>query len=122
VLSRITINGAVLSQIKCAPLSAFSVSIHSPGVCTYPPFDPRLNLLFILLLPYLGAAQSVHRREPCLSDGSRCRIRGLVDVISELGSHVVLMYSLPVEVVNPASKVSLSLCCVDVLCWRPRFV
>jgi hypothetical protein len=75
VLSRITINGAVLSQIKCAPLSAFSVSIHSSGVCTYPPFDPHLNLLFILLLPYLGAAQSVHRREPCLSDGSRCWIR-----------------------------------------------
>ncbi|GJM98976.1 hypothetical protein PR202_ga16030 [Eleusine coracana subsp. coracana] len=31
VLSRITINGAVLSQIKCAPLSTFSVSIHSSG-------------------------------------------------------------------------------------------
>ncbi|XP_024319264.1 THO complex subunit 6 isoform X5 [Brachypodium distachyon] len=31
-LSRFTINGAVLSQIKCAPPSAFSVSMHSSGM------------------------------------------------------------------------------------------
>lgn len=43
VLSRFTINGTVLSQIKCAPQSAFSVSIHSSGVCTYLPADPHLN-------------------------------------------------------------------------------
>ncbi|KAG7988712.1 hypothetical protein I3843_03G201100 [Carya illinoinensis] len=32
LLSRFAINGAVLSQIQCAPLSAFSVSIHPSGV------------------------------------------------------------------------------------------
>ncbi|KAL6655703.1 hypothetical protein ACP70R_006529 [Stipagrostis hirtigluma subsp. patula] len=32
ILSRFTINGTVLSQIKCAPQSAFSVSIHSSGM------------------------------------------------------------------------------------------
>ncbi|KAE7998517.1 hypothetical protein FH972_003056 [Carpinus fangiana] len=31
-LSRFDINGAILSQIQCAPLSAFSVSIHPSGV------------------------------------------------------------------------------------------
>ncbi|KAK2630828.1 hypothetical protein QOZ80_6AG0533330 [Eleusine coracana subsp. coracana] len=52
VLSRITINGAVLSQIKCAPLSTFSVSIHSSGMAAVAGYG------------------------------------GLVDVISELGSHL----------------------------------
>ncbi|VAI31921.1 unnamed protein product [Triticum turgidum subsp. durum] len=31
-LSRFTINGVVVSQIKCAPPSAFSVSMHSSGM------------------------------------------------------------------------------------------
>ncbi|TVU09321.1 hypothetical protein EJB05_42787 [Eragrostis curvula] len=52
VLSRITINGTVLSQIKCAPLSAFSVSMHSSGMAAVAGYG------------------------------------GLVDVISELGSHL----------------------------------
>ncbi|TKW32847.1 hypothetical protein SEVIR_2G193900v4 [Setaria viridis] len=52
VLSRFTINGTVLSQIKCAPQSAFSVSIHSSGMASVAGYG------------------------------------GLVDVISELGSHL----------------------------------
>ncbi|XP_062198584.1 THO complex subunit 6-like [Phragmites australis] len=52
VLSRFTINGTVLSQIKCAPQSAFSVSIHSSGIAAVAGYG------------------------------------GLVDVISELGSHL----------------------------------
>ncbi|RLN34483.1 hypothetical protein C2845_PM03G32770 [Panicum miliaceum] len=52
VLSRFTINGRVLSQIKCAPQSAFSVSIHSSGMAAVAGYG------------------------------------GLVDVISEVGSHL----------------------------------
>ncbi|KAH9616323.1 hypothetical protein KSS87_009396 [Heliosperma pusillum] len=32
ILSRMDMNGKILSQIKCAPESAFSVSLHQPGV------------------------------------------------------------------------------------------
>ncbi|CAD6219561.1 unnamed protein product [Miscanthus lutarioriparius] len=52
VLSRLTINGTVLSQIKCAPQSAFSVSMHSSGIAAVAGYG------------------------------------GLVDVISEVGSHL----------------------------------
>jgi hypothetical protein len=51
VLSRLTINGTVLSQIKCAPQSAFSVSMHSSGVCAYLLADPHLILLLGCVLP-----------------------------------------------------------------------
>jgi hypothetical protein len=50
VLSRLTINGTVLSQIKCAPQCAFSVSIHSSGVCVYHA-AAHLNLLLGCVLP-----------------------------------------------------------------------
>lgn len=33
-VTRFDINGKILSQIQCAPQSAFSVSLHSSGVCT----------------------------------------------------------------------------------------
>lgn len=52
LLSRLTINGTVLSQVKCAPQSAFSVSIHSTGIAAVAGYG------------------------------------GLVDVISEVGSHL----------------------------------
>lgn len=34
LLSRFDINGVILSQIQCAPQSAFSVSLHPSGVCS----------------------------------------------------------------------------------------
>jgi len=52
VLSRFTINGTILSQIECAPQSAFSISNHSSGMAAVAGYG------------------------------------GLVDVISELGSHL----------------------------------
>ncbi|XP_072980944.1 THO complex subunit 6 [Typha angustifolia] len=52
VLSRITINGVVLSQIKCAPHSAFSISLHPSGIAAVGGYG------------------------------------GLVDIISEFGSHL----------------------------------
>lgn len=33
MLSRMDMNGKILSQIRCAPESAFSVSLHRSGVC-----------------------------------------------------------------------------------------
>jgi hypothetical protein len=32
VLSRYSINGSLISQVKCAPSSPFSVSLHPSGV------------------------------------------------------------------------------------------
>lgn len=52
LLSRFSINGTVLSQIQCAPLSAFSVCMHSSGVIAIGGYG------------------------------------GLVDIISEFGSHL----------------------------------
>jgi THO complex subunit 6 len=79
VLSRFTINGTVLSQIKCAPQSAFSVSIHSSGVCTYLPADPHLNFLVV---------QHLSVNATLVQMASVAGYGGLVDVISELGSHL----------------------------------
>lgn len=36
ILNRFDMNGAILSQIQCAPSSAFSVSLHQAGVCSDP--------------------------------------------------------------------------------------
>lgn len=42
LLNRIDMNGAILSQIHCAPPSAFSISLHPSGVCL------KLNLSFVI--------------------------------------------------------------------------
>jgi len=34
LLCRFDMNGVILSQIQCAPPSAFSVSLHPSGVCS----------------------------------------------------------------------------------------
>lgn len=34
ILNRFDMNGAILSQIPCAPPSAFSISLHPAGVCS----------------------------------------------------------------------------------------
>jgi hypothetical protein len=63
-LSRFTINGAVLSQIKCAPPSAFSISMHSSGVCiSVPPLG------FALSPNFWGSVLTCY---PQRSDGCCC--------------------------------------------------
>lgn len=34
LLKRFDMNGVILSQIQCAPQSAFSISLHPAGVCS----------------------------------------------------------------------------------------
>lgn len=34
LLTRLNMNGDIISQIQCAPQSAFSISLHSSGVCS----------------------------------------------------------------------------------------
>jgi hypothetical protein len=70
-LSRFTINGAVLSQIKCAPPSAFSISMHSSGVCINVPFWSPFETLIGSASP--GAVYYLLTCYPCHSDGCCCR-------------------------------------------------
>lgn len=43
ILNRFDMNGAILSQIPCAPPSAFSISLHPAGVCFYSKLFPIQN-------------------------------------------------------------------------------
>ncbi|CAL9768115.1 unnamed protein product [Musa acuminata subsp. burmannicoides] len=45
VLTRFSINGAALSQIKCAPQSAFSVSLHPSGVIAIGGYGALVDVL-----------------------------------------------------------------------------
>lgn len=55
MLSRMDMNGKILSQIRCAPESAFSVSLHQSGVCS-------LNLLVFVIIKILATVASNFKR------------------------------------------------------------
>ncbi|KAI3857977.1 hypothetical protein MKW92_045545 [Papaver armeniacum] len=55
LLSRFDLNGMTLSQIQCAPQSAFSISLHPSGYFPLPQYFPLLRLLVHLgLLDEIG--------------------------------------------------------------------
>ncbi|KAH0917026.1 hypothetical protein HID58_024686 [Brassica napus] len=70
LLRRFDLNGALLSQIHCAPSSAFSVSLHPAGEYKLLVFNPSIQCLCILKVVAVGG------------------YGGLVDVISQFGSHL----------------------------------
>lgn len=77
VLNRFDMNGTILSQIQCAPQSAFSVSLHPSGVCSVSIFGLCINAFSHSDLKF--------------SSGQVTAIGGyggLVDVISQFGSHL----------------------------------
>lgn len=53
-LSRFDMNGDTLSQIQCVPQSAFSISLHPSGVCSFQSFillfESSLLSFFLILL------------------------------------------------------------------------
>jgi translation initiation factor 4A/THO complex subunit 6 len=80
-MSRFDINGAVLSQIPSAPQSAFSVSVHPSGVFSY--YFPFGFSIYSLFCTPNACHYASHALAPIAVGG----YEGLVDIISQFGSH-----------------------------------
>ncbi|KAL6005961.1 hypothetical protein ACLOJK_040006 [Asimina triloba] len=101
-LTRFNISGTVLSQIQCAPQSAFSVSLHPSGVCSlfFSPAPSAKNpglygTQSIIECPFIAAkVRGGSHTIDCFVIPFTHMVTsvggygGLVDVISEFGSHL----------------------------------